>query len=46
MYFLSNNGNFLYGEKTGTKYMISQKLNVIIIGTSPLEGKINLKLDN
>ena len=45
-YFLSNNGNFLYGEKTGTKYMMSQKLNVIIIGTSPLEGKINLKLDN
>ena len=45
-YFLSNNGNFLYGEKTGTKYMMSQRLNVVIVGTSPLEGKINLKLDN
>ena len=45
-YFLSNNGNFLYGEKTGTKYMMSQKLNVVIVGTSPLDGKINLKLDN
>ena len=45
-YFLSNNGNFLYGEKTGTKYMMSQRLNVVIVGTSPLEGKLNLKLDN
>ena len=45
-YFLSNNGNFLYGEKTGTKYVMNQQLNVVIVGTSPLEGKINLKLDN